>query len=252
MQGLVWLLILDTFRTFLGDSNANCLSIKNLLATAPGLSLGALHAKAAGQRAKRSVVTSVEIARALPKCRKSGTGHLASCPAHEDDDPSLWVTERDGKPLVHCHAGCSQDAVIDALKALGLWPEREQLVENVLPSTGATLMFGAPKCNKTLLAVQAGIAVASAHPLCDYYRVVEPGAVLMVEQDDPAGAASLKSILERSAVPVAGIPFYLAAQIPFSRLAVNRMVIHATRRRTMQRSIECAHRSASSASRSPA
>jgi len=89
-------------------------------------------------------------------------------------------------------------------------------VENILPSAGATLMFGAPKCNKTLLAVQMGIAVASAHPLCDYYRVIEPGAVLMVEQDDPAGAASLKDILERSAVPVTGIPFYLAPQVPFT------------------------------------
>ena len=38
----------------------------------------------------------------------------------------------------------------------------------------------------------------------------------MVEQDDPAGAASLKNILERSAVPVTGIPFYLAPQIPFT------------------------------------
>jgi hypothetical protein len=90
------------------------------------------------------------------------------------------------------------------------------LIENILPSAGATLMFGAPKSNKTLLAVQTGIAVASGHPLCDYYRVIEPGAVLMVEQDDPAGAASLKNILKHSAVPVTGIPFYLAPQIPFT------------------------------------
>jgi hypothetical protein len=101
------------------------------------------------------------------------------------------------------------------LLALDVSPP-SMLVENILPSAGATLMFGAPKSNKTLLAVQTGIAVASAHPLCDHYRVIEPGAVLMVEQDDPAGAASLKDILERSAVPVAGIPFYLAPQIPFT------------------------------------
>ena len=29
--------------------------------------------------------------------------------------------------LVHCHAGCDQQAVIDALKTRGLWPEREEL-----------------------------------------------------------------------------------------------------------------------------
>ena len=101
------------------------------------------------------------------------------------------------------------------LLALDVSPP-SMLVENILPSAGATLMFGAPKSNKTLLAVQTGIAVASGHSLCDYYRVIEPGAVLMVEQDDPAGAASLKNILERSPVSVADIPFFLAPQIPFT------------------------------------
>jgi hypothetical protein len=38
----------------------------------------------------------------------------------------LSITERDGKLLVHCHAGCDQRAVIDALRARGLWPERER------------------------------------------------------------------------------------------------------------------------------
>jgi RecA-family ATPase len=64
-------------------------------------------------------------------------------------------------------------------------------------------MFGAPKSNKTLLAVQMAIAVASGNPLFDYYRVLTPGPVLLVEQDDPAGAASFKDILQRSPVPVA-------------------------------------------------
>ncbi len=48
--------------------------------------------------------------------RKSGTGHLAKCPAHDDQNPSLSVTEnRDGKVLVNCHAGCAPEAVLDAL-----------------------------------------------------------------------------------------------------------------------------------------
>jgi hypothetical protein len=52
---------------------------------------------------------------------------MACCPAHEDSNPSLSIKEVDGKVLVRCHAGCSQVAVIDALKARGLWeaaPER--------------------------------------------------------------------------------------------------------------------------------
>jgi putative DNA primase/helicase len=66
-----------------------------------------------------------EIVRALGG-RRSGAGWIARCPAHEDRNPSLSVSVRDGKILVHCHAGCDQRAVVEALKALGLWPEREE------------------------------------------------------------------------------------------------------------------------------
>jgi hypothetical protein len=51
---------------------------------------------------------------------------MARCPAHEDRDPSLKISEDSGKVLVHCHAGCSQEAVIDALRAQGLWPEASE------------------------------------------------------------------------------------------------------------------------------
>lgn len=55
-------------------------------------------------------------------------GHrgVCRCPAHDDRSPSLSVRERDGKVLVHCHAGCPQTDVIEALRARGLWPERER------------------------------------------------------------------------------------------------------------------------------
>ena len=48
---------------------------------------------------------------------------MARCPAHEDREPSLAIRETDGKVLVHCHAGCDQRAVVDALRRKGLWPE---------------------------------------------------------------------------------------------------------------------------------
>ena len=37
------------------------------------------------------------------------------CPAHADSSPSLSVTRSDDKVLIYCHAGCSHDAVLDAL-----------------------------------------------------------------------------------------------------------------------------------------
>jgi AAA domain len=52
---------------------------------------------------------------------------MALCPAHADQNPSLHITtEKTGTVLVHCFAGCSQDAVIDALRSKGLWAEQSQ------------------------------------------------------------------------------------------------------------------------------
>jgi putative DNA primase/helicase len=54
--------------------------------------------------------------------RKSGAGWVARCPAHEDRVPSLSISDSpDEKVLVHCHAGCDQQAVIGTIKSLGLW-----------------------------------------------------------------------------------------------------------------------------------
>ncbi len=50
------------------------------------------------------------------------TPGMHRCPVHEDRAPSLHVTlASDGRVLLHCHAGCSPDAV---RRALGLeWAE---------------------------------------------------------------------------------------------------------------------------------
>lgn len=61
------------------------------------------------------------IARAL-NGRKAGSAWSAQCPAHDDHTPSLSLTDADdGKVLVFCHAGCSQESVIAALRARRLW-----------------------------------------------------------------------------------------------------------------------------------
>lgn len=70
-------------------------------------------------------MTAEHIAGALGG-RRSGRGWMARCPAHQDRGPSLSISESAGKPLVHCFGGCTQAAVIEALRAKGLWPERER------------------------------------------------------------------------------------------------------------------------------
>ena len=58
--------------------------------------------------------------------KRCGKGYVCRCLAHDDKNPSLSLNESsDGKILVHCHAGCSQESVIAALRDLGLWPEPE-------------------------------------------------------------------------------------------------------------------------------
>ena len=67
--------------------------------------------------------TALEIAKAL-KARRAGRGWIACCPAHEDKSPSFSISDAGGgRPLIYCHAGCDQRAVISALKARGLWGE---------------------------------------------------------------------------------------------------------------------------------
>jgi hypothetical protein len=55
-----------------------------------------------------------------------GSYGMVKCPAHDDRSPSLSIRDGDGdRVLVKCHAGCEQDAVLDALKDRGLWPSRD-------------------------------------------------------------------------------------------------------------------------------
>jgi hypothetical protein len=51
------------------------------------------------------------------------TDFMARCPAHADKTPSLHVTDTGDAILVHCHAGCTQEVVIDALRSMGLWEQ---------------------------------------------------------------------------------------------------------------------------------
>jgi len=67
-------------------------------------------------------VSPESIAKALGSARREGAAWRCLCPVHDDHNPSLSVEDRDGKTLVICRAGCSQDAVIGALRARGLWP----------------------------------------------------------------------------------------------------------------------------------
>lgn len=52
----------------------------------------------------------------LDKVIHNGKGrHMARCPAHADGSPSLQITQKDNRILIHCFAGCGANDVLDAI-----------------------------------------------------------------------------------------------------------------------------------------
>ena len=63
----------------------------------------------------------------FPNAKRDGAGWAARCPAHDDRRASLSLGEGDdGRALLHCHAGCSLDAILSAanLEKRDLFPEQ--------------------------------------------------------------------------------------------------------------------------------
>jgi putative DNA primase/helicase len=53
----------------------------------------------------------------LEGVRRDGQGgFFARCPGHEDGNPSLHVTPRAGRILIHCFAGCEAERVLRVLE----------------------------------------------------------------------------------------------------------------------------------------
>ncbi len=47
---------------------------------------------------------------------RNGVGYKACCPGHDDDNPSLVVSEGDdGKVLFNCKAGCDFPKIVSAM-----------------------------------------------------------------------------------------------------------------------------------------
>ncbi len=66
-----------------------------------------------------------------------GSYGMCRCPVHTDKTPSLKISDGDnGDTLCHCFAGCSWEAVKDALRAQGLLPERMGTSASTPPAQG--------------------------------------------------------------------------------------------------------------------
>ena len=63
------------------------------------------------------------IAKSLGKAKRYRDGYMCCCPAHNDRNPSLSITYKDGKLLLKCFAGCEFQDVLQEIKNLGLLNE---------------------------------------------------------------------------------------------------------------------------------
>jgi hypothetical protein len=69
----------------------------------------------------REIVAALRCANQRCECSR---GKVTHCPAHDDKHPSLSVSEKDGKTLVHCLSGCAQASILAALEERGLWGDK--------------------------------------------------------------------------------------------------------------------------------
>lgn len=60
-------------------------------------------------------MTLEELLDLLEDVKPAGNGYVAICPAHDDRNASLSITEGDERLLLHCHAGCDADDVLAAI-----------------------------------------------------------------------------------------------------------------------------------------
>lgn len=80
---------------------------------------------------------------------------------------------------------------LNSLRTLTI-PGSEALIDQILVTPGLTLMVGASRSGKTVLAVQMGMCLANRVHLLDYYSTAQANT-LIVEWDDRRGKASLKA-----------------------------------------------------------
>jgi putative DNA primase/helicase len=133
----------------------------------------------------------------LKKVRAIGDDFSACCPAHDDKNPSLSVSEgADGRVLVTCHVGCSFDAIVGALGMTksDFYPERsDALPSRMKPpislhrANGNGATNGTPPASKVESAPDEDATDDSKWPVVATYDYVDAAgkAVFQVRRKEP-------------------------------------------------------------------
>lgn len=78
------------------------------------------------------MIAAQDILDRLDKVQTSGANNwMACCPAHPDKTPSLQITEKPNDLWIHCHAGCDQDSILEAVGFS--WKDLPQKQDGYIP-----------------------------------------------------------------------------------------------------------------------
>lgn len=100
-------------------------------------------------------------------------GSMLHCPAHADRTPSLSVRAVGPCMLVHCFGGCPERAIVDALRARGLWAsgQGQQPQLRSIHAEALALVLHQPWSRPEVLALyQAGDAIRHRYRLAQRLR----------------------------------------------------------------------------------
>ncbi len=102
------------------------------------------------------MTSAADVAGVLERAKRKTDGFMACCPAHDDREPSLSITDGEKGVVVKCHAGCDQNSVLDALAGLGVDIRKPKTngyhAESAAPISVATFahakLLNAAKCRE--------------------------------------------------------------------------------------------------------
>lgn len=144
---------------------------------------------------------------------KKGGSWVALCPAHAEKTPSFYIEAGDnGRPLVHCFGGCSQDDLIAALVKLNAWegghpserrapaptvrslaaqevlkaPPMRWLIKDLLPEKGVATLIGPPNCGKSFIAQDIIWSLLDGTPFLGH-KITGSGCVTYLAAEGGAG-----------------------------------------------------------------
>jgi hypothetical protein len=101
----------------------------------------------------------------------AGKTWIARCPMHDDRRPSLSISSgRDGKVLVHCHAGCEQRDLIAELQRRGLWQTTGWAASRASAHRRRSAEEPTMKRSETALAIWRGSQSAGGTPVEVYLQ----------------------------------------------------------------------------------